>query len=74
VSVDTDALVSATEAAAKIPGVSRHLIGMWRRSGKLEVKGRRGRSPLYRWEDILLVEKATRRAAWAANNHRARAS
>lgn len=58
--MNMDALVTATEAAAGLPDVSRHLIGMWVRHGKLNVKGHRGRSPLYRWGDIVAVEAATR--------------
>lgn len=61
---DPDALVTATEASASphLCGVSRQLIGMWRHLGKLQVRGTRGRSPLYRYGDILKVEIATRMA------------
>lgn len=55
-----DALVTATEATTRLDGVSIYLIGMWRHDGKLRVAGRRGRSPLYRWGDLLDVERATR--------------
>lgn len=58
--MNMDALVTATEAAAGLPDVSRHLIGMWVQHEKLTPKGRRGRSPLYRWGDIVAVEAATR--------------
>lgn len=65
--LDLDALVTAAEAAASahLRGVSRHLIGMWRLSGKLEVKAMRGRSPLYRYGDILIVERETRRSGYS---------
>jgi hypothetical protein len=60
--VNPDALVTATEAAASphLKGVCRHLIGMWKTLGKLEVQGRSGRSPLFRYGDILRVERDTR--------------
>lgn len=62
--MNPDVLVTATEAAASphLKGVCRHLIGMWKTLGKLTVKGRRGRSPLFRYGDILDVERDTRRS------------
>jgi hypothetical protein len=64
--VNLDALVTAREAAdypaLKAHHVSRHLIGMWKTLGKLNAKGKRGRSPLYRFGDILEVERDTRRS------------
>jgi hypothetical protein len=54
--MNLDALVTATEAATRLPDVSRHLIGMWERLGKIGRRDMRGRSPLYRWGDILAVE------------------
>lgn len=64
--VNLDAHVSAREAAGYPPmrkhGVCRHLIGMWKRLGKLAPVGQRGRSPLYRWRDVLQVEADTRRS------------
>ncbi len=62
--MNLDALVTAEEASTRLPGVSRHLIGMWARLGKLEVKGKRGRSPLYRWGDLLTVERAMRNSPY----------
>ena len=62
---DMDALVTAAEAAAQLPGVSRHLIGMWVTNGKLAARGRRGRSPLYRWGDVLAVEAAMRNSPYS---------
>ncbi len=62
--MNLDAQVSAREAAGYPPlrtyGVCRHLIGMWKRLGKLIPVGQRGRSPLYRWGDVLRVERDTR--------------
>jgi hypothetical protein len=62
--VNLDALVSAREAAGYPPmahnGVCRHTIGMWKTLGKLSPVGMRGRSPLYRWGDVLQVERDTR--------------
>jgi hypothetical protein len=62
--VDLDALVTATEAAASphLHGVSRHLIGMWKLAGKVQTRGKRGRSPLYRYGDLVVVERETRRS------------
>lgn len=51
--------VTAAEAA-KLLGIDRHLIYVWRASGKLEPAGKRGRSPLYRWCDLVQVERDTR--------------
>lgn len=62
--VDLDALVTAREVETYEPlrqhHVTRYLIGMWRHTGKLQVRGSRGRSPLYRFGDILQVERDTR--------------
>lgn len=65
--MNLDALVTATEAAASpaLDDICRHLIGMWKVTGKLEVKGRRGRSPLYRYGDVLDVERQTRRSGFS---------
>lgn len=64
--VNLDAQVSAREAAdyppLKSAGVTRHLIYVWRGLGKLEPVAQRGRSPLYRFGDILAVERDTRRS------------
>lgn len=53
-------LITAAEIDRLIPSVSRFLVGMWRRSGKLQVHGMRGRSPLYRWSEVVEVERQTR--------------
>jgi hypothetical protein len=62
--VDLDALVSAREAEDYPPlrahGVTRRLIYEWRGDGRLTPRGQRGRSPLYRFGDILEVERDTR--------------
>jgi hypothetical protein len=57
--VDLDAEVTAVEAASVL-GVDRHVIYMWRALGKVDPVGSRGRSPLYRWGDLLGVERETR--------------
>lgn len=56
-----NALVTATEAATAMPGVSVQLISMWKKQGKLVARSYRNRSPLYRWGDLLQVERDTRR-------------
>lgn len=58
--MNLEALVTAAEAAPKL-GVDRHLIYMWRALGKVTPQGKRGKSPLYRWGDLLAVESQTRR-------------
>lgn len=58
--MNLDALVTATEASAHLPDVSRHLIAVWAHQGKLAKRGNCGRSPLYRWGDILAVERDAR--------------
>jgi len=70
--VNLDALVTAREAqdyrALRAHHVCRHLIGMWRHAGRLTVQGKRGRSPLYRFGDILRAERDTR---VSGSSHRA---
>jgi hypothetical protein len=70
VTVNRDALVTAREAedypAFKQRRVTRHLIGMWKHMGKLAPAGKRGRSPLYRWGDLVDVEVATRTSGRSA--------
>lgn len=68
--VNLDALVTASEAATVLPDVSRHLIAMWVRAGKLAPAGQRGRSPLYRWGDVLAVEATMRRSPYSSRNPR----
>ena len=62
--MDLDALVTAREAqdhpGLKAQRVCRHTIAWWRSSGRLTVRDRRGRSPLYRFGDVLQVERDTR--------------
>lgn len=57
--INLDALVTAAEAAPQIK-VTVAAICMWRNRGKLTVAGYRGRSPLYKYRDLLLVERDTR--------------
>lgn len=61
-----------TVEATGRPTISRHLIYMWRAAGLLKPSGARGRSPLYRWDDVQAVEARMAKRAWRANNHRAR--
>lgn len=57
---DPDDLVTAADVARMMPTVSRHLVYVWRSQGKLTPQETRGRSPLYRWGDVLAVETRTR--------------
>jgi hypothetical protein len=65
--LNLDALVTATEAAASpaLNDICRHLIGMWKYQGKLTVRAVRGRSPLYRYGDVIEVERQTRRSGFS---------
>lgn len=66
-----DQLVTAVEIQHLMPTVSRHLVYMWRGTGRLAERGKRGRSPLYRWGDVTALE-ATTRAADPAGQRAAR--
>jgi hypothetical protein len=35
---------------------------MWRKNGKLQPRGQKGRSPLYAWDDIITTEASTRQS------------
>lgn len=43
-----------------LTGVSRHVVGMWRKRGLITAIAHRGRSPLYRYRDLLHTERNTR--------------
>jgi hypothetical protein len=60
--VNLDAQVSALEAADWLAkaGVCRHRVYAWRSQGRFKSVGKRGRSPLYRWGDVLQAEAETR--------------
>lgn len=60
--------VTATEASSQLGDVSPQLFAMWVRNGKLKPVGKRGRSPLYAWGDVIDVEKATRTNPNSARN------
>lgn len=57
-------LVSATEGAVLLASlrVTRHAIAMWRQHGRIQPVGKRGRSPLYRFGDLLSAERETRQS------------
>ncbi len=59
---DPNTLVTAVEIERQLTTVSRHLVYVWRSQGKLTERGKRGRSPLYRWGDVVQAEAATRTA------------
>lgn len=61
---DEETLVTGAEAA-RVLGVTRYLVGMWKRDGKLTPKGRRGRSPLYRLGDVIDVDIAVRESGYS---------
>ncbi len=60
--VNLEAKVSALEAATWLEsaGVCRHRVYAWRSEGRITQVGQRGRSPLYRWGDVLEAEAETR--------------
>lgn len=49
---DRDALVTAATGARAL-GISRQVIAMWKRDGKVTPAKHRGRSPLYRLGDLI---------------------
>ena len=60
--MNLNALVTAPEISRMMPDVSRHLVGMWAHQGRLTVRGRRGKSPLYRLGEVMAVETSTRQS------------
>jgi hypothetical protein len=74
--VDLDAEVTAPEAQSykplKVHGVCRHTITWWRRAGHIAPVGKRGRSPLYRWGDLLRAERDTRMSGQSHRSSRCR--
>lgn len=66
-----DTLLTAAEIERHLPTVSRHLVYVWRGLGRLQERGKRGRSPLYRWGDVIKLEAATRAADPAGQRARA---
>lgn len=68
--VPDDTLLTAVEIEQLMPTVSRHLVYLWRGTGRLEQRGKRGRSPLYRWRDVAELEAATRQADPAGQRDR----
>ena len=69
--MDLDARVTPAEIIAAMPDLTRQTIAMWVARGKLTERGRRGRAPLYRWGDVLQVERSTRRNP-KSSRHRGR--
>lgn len=59
----TDALVTASYAAKRL-AVSIACICMWRNDGRVTVRKTKGRTKLYRWGDLVEVEKQTRRSPY----------
>lgn len=49
---DREADVTAAQAA-KALGISRQVVAMWKADGKIRPRRHRGRSPLYRFGDII---------------------
>jgi hypothetical protein len=74
--VNLDALVTAREAQDYPPlqkaGVCRHTIGTWRTLGWIAPVDKVGRSPRYRWRDVLRVEHAKRSSGRAHRSTRCR--
>ena len=62
--IDMDALITGAQAA-RLAGVTRAAVCIWRNRGRLEVRRTRGRSPLYRLGDVLDVERETRQSGKA---------
>ncbi len=49
---DPEAEVTAAQAARAL-GISRQVVAMWKTAGKIEPRKRKGRSPLYRFGDVM---------------------
>lgn len=61
--------VTAAEGA-RLLGVDRHLVYSWRDKGKIRPVGKRGVSPLYRWDDLVQVERDTRNSVKSVRGRR----
>lgn len=72
--MNLDAQVSAIEAAGWLEkaGVCRHRVYAWRSEGRITEVGKRGRSPLYRWGDVLEAEADTRMSGLSHRTSRCR--
>lgn len=74
--VNLDAQVTAREAQDYPPlakaGVCRHTIAWWRTTARIEPAGQRGRSPLFRWGDLLRAERDTRLSGLSRRSTRCR--
>lgn len=68
--LDMDALITGAQAA-RLVGVTRAAVCTWRSTGRLQPQGQRGRSPLYRFADVLAVERDTRRSGKSHRGPRA---
>ncbi|GAA0738670.1 hypothetical protein Drose_04285 [Dactylosporangium roseum] len=49
---DLEADVTAAQAARAL-GISRQVVAMWKANGKIKPVRRKGRSPLYRFGDVI---------------------
>lgn len=58
--MNLDATLTATEASMSSLRVTRDALYQWKARGLIAPVGYRGRSPLYRWGDLLAAERDTR--------------
>lgn len=59
---NADALVTAADIAALLGsrGVTPATVYLWTSRKKIQSRGKVGRSHLYRWGDVVIVERETR--------------
>lgn len=46
-------------------GITADVVRQWKARSLIEAVGKRGRSPLFRWGDLLAVERDTRRSGYS---------
>ena len=68
VTVSNHAALVTGAQAARLLHVDPATICAWVKTGRLTATSRRGRSPLYRWGDLLDAERATRLSPHSSRN------
>lgn len=63
---DPEADVTAAQAARAL-GISRQVVAMWKTNGKIQPRKHKGRSPIYRFGDII---NANAEALASRHSHR----
>lgn len=63
--MDPETRLTAPEAAMTSLGITADVVRQWKARSLIEAVGKRGRSPLFRWGDLLAVERDTRRSGYS---------